>query len=117
MAEPEKKTDEPPVARFVAAAEREKIVPLEWPFHFGDRLIDTVRVKRVSGAEMKEFWEQMARDERFIPPVIDCSQAVWDAMDPDDQEAVDAAAEPFMPRRLKAAVKLSSGNGENTSGS
>lgn len=117
MSDDKKTLNEPPVARFVAAAEREKTVPLEWPFEFDGRLIDSVRVRRVSGSEMKEFWEQMSRNERFIPPVIDCSQAVWDAMDPDDQETVDAAAEPFMPRRLKAAVKLPSGNGENTSAS
>lgn len=123
MAEEQNKpAGEPPVARIVSPKEREKMVPLEYPVEFDGTLYTEIRVHRVTGKEVQAFMDRLkAGDDSAIAPMIDCPQQVWEAMDDDDQEAVDKAARPFWPRRLIAAYgiaeeMLTQEPGENTSG-
>lgn len=109
-------TTAPPVARIVNMEGRSKEVPLQYPVEFDGKIWDSIEVRRCTGAEIKSYFEQMTSGEAFtLPPVIQCPIAVWEALDADDQFAVDEVAQAFMPRRLKAAVELLSGTGENTS--
>jgi hypothetical protein len=124
MADEQTKTvGEPPVARIVSPKEREKMVPLEYPVEFDGKLYTEIRVHRVTGKEVETYMNLVrSGNSSAVAPMVDCPQEVWDAMDDDDQEAVDRAARPFFPRRLIAAYGLAEemlstqDPGENTSG-
>lgn len=112
------KPAEPPVARIQSPKEREKLVPLEYPVEFDGTLWTEIRVKRITGREIEQYFESLGNGSAFkIPPVVDCPIEVWDAMDADDQDSVDTVARLFMPRRLKAAAELLGIPGEASSGS
>lgn len=103
----------PPVARIVSPKEREKMVPLEYPVEFDGVLYEQVKVRRASGKEVQAYMDRMRNgDANAVPPMVDCPQEVWDAMDDDDQVTVDQAARPFWPRRLNAALGLIQETGE-----
>lgn len=90
-------------ARIVYSGEHEKLVPLEWPIEFHDKLWKEIRVHRVSGKEVSDYLKALrTSDADILPPMIDCPIEVWNALDADDQETVDAAAKDFTPKRLKA---------------
>lgn len=108
----EQKTEQPeiPVARITTTKERDRNVPLEYPVEFAGTLYETIHVRRVTGQQIAEFSNAMREaaqsgKELPIPPVIDCPLEVWNALDADDQAAVDEAAQAFMPRRLKAVAE------------
>jgi len=98
---------EMPALRYTAPIEREKMVPLEHPFEINGVHWTEIRVRRVTGKQVSDYMDRMrAGDTDAMPPMVDCPQDVWDALDDDDQMAVDEAARPFTPRRLKAALEL-----------
>lgn len=116
----ENKAEQPaemPTLRYTAPIEREKMVPLEHPFELNGALWTEIKVRRVTGKEVSDYMDRMrAGDAEAIPPMVDCPIDVWNALDDDDQMAVDEAARPFTPRRLKAAVELIQRLGEASSG-
>lgn len=91
-----------PVARIVTTKEREKFVPLEYPVEFDGKLYEEIRIRRISGKELEDFFKAMDEGRGNMPPVVDCPVEVWDQMDADDQKTVDEAAVDFFPQRLKA---------------
>lgn len=97
--------DEVKVARVIGAAEREKMVPLEFPVEFEDKTWTEVKIRRVSGKEVEQYMDALGRGERPIPPMFDFPLEVYEAMDDDDRYAIDEAVIPFLPRRLKAAAE------------
>ena len=106
----------PAAARIVSPREREKMVPLEWPVEYDGKIWTEIRVRRVTGGEVAAYMEKMRNgDANAVAPMVDCPQEVWDAMDDDDQVAVDEAARPFWPRRLLAALGLAQEAGEDMS--
>ncbi len=115
------KTEQPaamPVARLKDAPGREKMVPLQYPVIFGDQEITEIRVRRCTGKEVQDYIARLGASEKFeMLPVIDCPEAVWDALDADDQDTVGREAEAFFPRRLRAVAELILANGEATSAS
>lgn len=95
-----------PIAKAIYGREHEKLVPLEWPVEYDGMTYTEIRVHRVTGKEMRDFMEELrSGDGAVMPPMIDCPQDVWDALDDDDQMAVDEAAAEFMPKRLKILQK------------
>lgn len=108
MAEPEKK-EAPEVkgARLVPNPDREKMVPLVYPVEYDGKTITEIRVCRITGKQVQTYMQSMGTSDQFvIPPMIDCPFEVWEALDADDQTAVEEAAMPFFPRRLKEAATL-----------
>lgn len=94
--------DPAPAARIVTDKTTSKIVPLEWPVEFDGKVYHQIRVHRVTGKEMRDFMEKVrAGADNVLPPMVDCPLEVWEALDADDQFAIDQAAAEFMPRRLK----------------
>lgn len=107
--------DPAPAARIVTDRITSRIVPLEWPVEFDGKVYHQIRVHRVTGKEMRDFMEKIrAGADDLLPPMVDCPLEVWEALDADDQFAIDQAAAEFMPRRLKdlqqAAAALDAGN-------
>lgn len=102
----------PLAAKFVNEEGRSRLVPLEYPVDFNGRLYSEIKVHRVTGGEMDAYMKSLQAGAVSLPPVIDCPIEVWDAMDADDQLAVDRAADAFMPRRLKALMKSAPAAGE-----
>lgn len=91
-----------PTARIISDKVREKSVPLEYPVEFNGTTYDAVKVRRVSGQQMAAFLDKVRSGIDFVlAPMVDCPAEVWDALDADDQFAIDEAAREFMPRRLK----------------
>lgn len=91
-----------PIARVIYGREHEKLVPLEWPVEFDGKLWTEIRVHRVSGKEVSDYLRTLqASDADILPPMIDCPIEVWNALDDDDQHAIDLAAMEFTPKRLK----------------
>ena len=95
-AAPEDKT-----ARIVSEAPREKVVPLAWPIEFGGKTYSEVRIKRVSGKEMRDFVNKLQAGENSVPPVFDIPIEVYDAMDADDADMLDKEGLDFLPRSLR----------------
>lgn len=116
----ENKVEQPaemPVARIVSQTERERMVKLAWPVEYDGKVWAEIRVRRVTGKEVSAYFAKLRDgDTEAVAPMIDCPQEVWDAMDDDDQVAVDDAARPFWPRRLIAALGLTRELGGDTSG-
>lgn len=96
-------TPTPPAeARIVSDKPREKFVPLEYPVDSDGKLYEEIRIHRVSGKEMAEFFDRVRGHDGFVmPPMVDCPPEVWEALDADDQMTIDEAAQAFMPKRLK----------------
>ncbi len=108
---------EMPVARIVNLEGRSKTVPLEYPVEFAGAVWDSIEIRRCTGQEIADYFNRMSQSATFVmPPVIQCPVEVWQALDADDQDTIDEAAQAFMPRRLKAAVELLSETGANMSG-
>jgi hypothetical protein len=111
----EKPTEQPaPTARIVSDKVREKLVPLEYPVEFDGQTYDVIKVRRVSGQQMAAFLDKVRSGADFVlAPMVDCPVEVWDALDADDQAAVDEAAREFLPRRLidlqKVAATIDAG--------
>ena len=101
--------------RFITDRVRSKFIALEWPVEFDGKVYHQIRVHRVTGREMTTFMEKIREGaDDVLPPMVDCPLEVWNALDADDQFAIDQAATEFMPRRLKdlqsAVATLDTGN-------
>lgn len=105
----------PPRAKIISPKERSKLVPLEFPVEFDGKVWSEVEVTRINATELEEYIGAVRRGEARMPPTVRCPVEVWEAMDADDQDAVDEAAMDFTPRRLRAAVERIRGTGANTS--
>lgn len=96
---------EKPVARIVTKVPREKIIPLEFEVEFGGQVFSDIRVRRLSGAEVALYYEQVQAGYRSPRlPTVDCPDEVYDALDDDDRYTVEAAAIDFLPRRLREGI-------------
>ncbi len=102
-----------PVARIVSDKERERLVTIEYPVEFDGVTYDAIRIRRVTGKQMAEFFARVrGTDGNVMPPVVDCPVEVWNAMDADDQFSVDQEAADFMPRRLKQVIAATAPAGD-----
>lgn len=96
---------EKPVARIVTKLPREKLIPLQFEVEFNGDLYTDIRVRRLTGAEVALYYEQVQAGYRSArPPTVDCPDEVYDAIDDDDRYDVEAAAIDFLPRRLKEGI-------------
>jgi len=110
--------EDKPVARLVDNPAREAWVDLDWPVQYGDEIIARIRVRRVSGKEVQDYFNGMGKDENFIiPPVIDCAMDIWNVLDAEDQEKIEVRAQDFFPPRLRRVAELILANGEALSAS
>lgn len=100
-------TKEPISAYIENPAAREKLVQLQWPVRFGETLVTEIRVRRITGREVQDFFAKLKDGGSLMPPTVDCSIEVWDALDADDQAEVDREAADFFPRALKALLASS----------
>lgn len=96
----------PAVARIVGGAPRDMMVPLAFPIEFDGKTWEELRVRRVTGVEISNYMEALARkdDPAPLPPTFDFPRAVYEALDDDDLLAVEEAAFRFLPRRLRARM-------------
>jgi hypothetical protein len=90
-----------PMARIVTDRPMSKIVPLEWPVEFDGIVYRQIRVKRVTGGEVRDYFEKLRAGEAVMPPMIECPLEVWEALDADDQSTIDEAVAAFVPKRMK----------------
>lgn len=96
---------EKPVAKIVTKLPREKVIALEFPVEFNGDLYDEIKVRRLTGAEVARYYEQVQAGYRSPrPPTVDCPDEVYDALDDDDRYSVEAAAIDFLPRRLREGI-------------
>lgn len=110
--------EDKPVARLVDNPARERWVDLDWPVEFGGEIIAKIRVHRVTGKQVQDYFNGMGSSEEFIiPPVIDCPMPVWNELDAEDQEKVEVAAQDFFPPRLRRVAELILANGGASSDS
>ncbi|PWE55438.1 hypothetical protein DEM27_15390 [Metarhizobium album] len=97
-----------PVAAYIEnPAAREKLVSLQWPVRFGETLVTEIRVRRITGKEVQDFFARLKDGGSLMPPTVDCPIEVWDALDADDQAEVDREAADFFPRALKVLLASS----------
>jgi hypothetical protein len=89
----------PAPASFVDA--RTKTIPLEWPLTYDGEMYTEVTIRRLTGAEVSDFFAQPAESRRL--PMFDCPADVIDALDADDSMAVSEAVMGFLPRSMRAA--------------
>ena len=123
MADEAPKTEEvtvepsPPKIEFVNADKRSITVDLDWPILVDGEEISQVSIKRASAKDVQHFIERsIIGGEPMVPPFIDCSIDVWDAMDDDDQQKLDKASMPFIPRRLQTLRDRIDGQASNDGG-
>ena len=96
---------EKPVARIVTNLPRERLIPLQFEVEFDGELYTDIRVRRLTGAEVALYYEQVQAGYRSArPPTVDCPDEVYAALDDDDRYDVEAAAIDFLPRRLKEGI-------------
>lgn len=81
---------------------RSREIPLEYPAQFDGVTYEKVTVRRMTQAELAVFIASSEDDA--VPPMFDIPPEVLAALDPDDSDAVFAAALDMMPRRLKRAL-------------
>lgn len=96
---------------------REKFVPLEWPLTVNGVRYTEVRIRRVTGKEIREFISELQSGKKLAPPVFDIPVEVYDALDADDADMLDEEGLDFLPRSVR---DLSAGSipptGESASG-
>ena len=109
--------EEPVLARIVNPAGREKMVPLDYPVEFRGIVYEEIRVKRVTGREVADYFELMGQGAAKMPPTVDCPVEVWDALDADDQHKVDGFAIDFFPQVVRALLASFQADGATTSAS
>jgi hypothetical protein len=116
--EVEQNDDGPKVARIVSKTPREKTVNLSWPVEFDGKLYESVTIKRISGKEVRDYFELLADEDNegdVIPPFLEnIPQEVWDCLDDDDRFLIEEQSEDFMPRRLKALIQSAPGTSSDT---
>ena len=119
-----------PAACFAASAPVLKLVNLQFgPYTFAGRDWTKVGIRRLSVEQIAAVFEnyrvnrEVDPDFSFSLPIyvdeagVEIPAGLLGKLDPDDSDAVEAAAEAFLPRRYRAAAGLGSSgspNGEAT---
>lgn len=104
------------VIHFDSDKPREKIIPLEWPLTVNGVRYTEVRVRRVTGTEIREYVANSRAGKKLAPPVFDIPFEVYDALDADDADALDEAGLDFLPRSVRdASAGFTLPTGENAS--
>lgn len=95
---------------FVDQVSRSEVVHLQWPLTYDGRLWDKVVVSRPDTARVAAFVSRVnavreaGGDTSSIPvPLYDAPDAVINALDPDDDDALEVVARRFLPARFQAA--------------
>jgi hypothetical protein len=122
MTEPTEKTGDAipasPTVTFAKTEGRTKQVKLTWPVIVDGVELDTVTVRRMTGADVQKFMDDVAGGKDVkVPPMFDIPASVYDLLDDDDRLAVDEAAMDFLPRRLRMVLDQTPASGANTSAS
>lgn len=79
--------------------------------------VTQIKIGRCSAAEVAEWLEatKKAPENRMpVLPIFDCSTDVYHGMDDDDRLALEEAALPFLPRRLRQVAEQNSESGDTT---
>lgn len=84
---------------------RSKTVKLGYPFTIDGDRVESVTIRRATGVEVAEYIGRVVAGQNAKPPVLECSQEVYDALDDDDLFEVDKVIEDFLPQRLRAVTK------------
>ncbi|MBN9439363.1 phage tail assembly protein [Bosea sp. (in: a-proteobacteria)] len=82
--------------------DRTREVPLIYPAQFDGVTYEKVTVRRMTQAELTAYIASSEDDA--VPPMFDIPPEVLAALDPDDSDAVFAAAMELLPRRMKRAL-------------
>lgn len=91
------------VIHFDSDKPREKIIPLEWPVTVNGVRYTEVRVRRVTGTEIREYVAKSRAGKNLAPPVFDIPFEVYNALDADDADTLDEAGLDFLPRSVRDA--------------
>ena len=96
----------PPSPRATIVSDRSRVqtIDLEWPVEFDGVTYNSVTVKRITGREVAAYVEAISKGGDIKPPMLDCPQEVYDAMDADDFIKVDEVLRDFLPRTFRQAV-------------
>ena len=98
--------------KFLNAAERDKLIPLEWPIEADGVEYRAIRLKRLTAAEVVEFHKTLAdlpADAAVTFPIYVAEDGsalpdgLLDALDADDRDALNEAALGFLPRRFRGS--------------
>jgi hypothetical protein len=88
----------------VLGGNRTREIPLTYPAEYNGVIHDKVTVRRMSQDEMQAFITAAAGDGDLRLAMHDLPDVVFDALDPDDADAVTAAMIDMLPRKLKRAL-------------
>jgi hypothetical protein len=84
---------------------RTRTVPLEYPAELSDgTVLQEITVRRMSTEEMAAFVAAAKEGRDYPLPTFSVPDAILDALDPDDFDAVNRAAMEMLPRRLQRAL-------------
>jgi hypothetical protein len=82
------------------------MIPLEWPVDFDGKLWTEIEIRRVSGKEVRVYLDALRTSEGdILPPMIDCPIEVWNALDADDQQTIDEAAQGSRRNAFKHPIR------------
>lgn len=85
---------------------RTRSVPLEYPAELSDgTVLQEITVRRMSIVEMEAFVAAAKEGHDYPLPTLSVPDAILDALDPDDFDAINRAAMEMLPRRLQRALK------------
>ena len=99
----------PAAPRFIGDRPRSRTVTLEWPLEFDGKVYEQIVVRRATLADLAVFAEQLAalpKGQEIHLPMYDAPDAVIDALDPDDRDSLNAAADGFLLRRWLASSEV-----------
>ncbi len=85
------------------AENRSKVVPLKWPFSVNGTRYESVTVRRMTTGEVDAWLRAVAGDGSRRPPMFDVPDDVFDLIDGEDGEVIDAVVNDFLPPRFRPA--------------
>jgi hypothetical protein len=99
---------------------RAQTVKLNYPVEYDGKIYNEITVRRLTATEVDQFCTALVArvptDTSAMPrlPMFDVPFAVLDALDADDDDAVQEVITSFLPRRLRQAVEQSQQSGGPT---
>lgn len=96
------------VTTFVNAAGRTKRVPLQWPIEHDGRVIDSVEICRLTGADFKRIARITPGEDEtdvMLSLMTGLPVEVFGDIDADDFDNLVEAAEGFLPRKIRRAIR------------
>jgi len=92
---------------------RSKVMPLEWPFTLNGNRYTEIRIRRVTTAELEEYFERMdaasdGEKKKLVLPIFDAPAEVIGALDPDDSDNLTKEGRDFLPRRFRGETEPAS---------